>query len=78
VLNKHRQLDIPEVGLGVRQTQTLGYTRGGINFYTNRDTWICQRWDQVLDKHRHLVIPEVGLGVRQTQTIGYTRGRARC
>jgi hypothetical protein len=84
MLDKHGPLDIPEVGSGVRQTRTTGYTGGGIgckrgvSIPTNTDLWIYRYWDQVLYKHGPLDILEVGSGVRQTRTPGYTRGGIRC
>jgi hypothetical protein len=48
VLDKHRQLDIPEVGLGVRQTQTLDIPEVGLGV---RDrVLISKRLVRCLDK----------------------------
>ena len=62
---KHQPLDIPEVGsdakeeLASLQTQTYGYTRGGIrclggvSIPTNTDHMTNQRWDQVSGRSKH-------------------------
>jgi hypothetical protein len=61
-MGKNGLLDIPEVGSDDQ---------------TNTDSWIYQRWDQMLNKHGLLDIPEVGSDVKQTRTPGYTRGGIR-